>query len=85
MRVWPATIVFLLAPFSLGAQELAPEAIAKPGTDSWPTYNGEYSGRRHSSLDQINAANVASLSLAWMYRASNYAAGFGSVIKSTPI
>ncbi len=40
-----------------------------PGpTDSWPTYNGDYSGRRFSPLTSISAANVGSLSLAWMYR-----------------
>ncbi len=86
MRVWASTIVLSLAPVVLCGQELTPEALVKPGTDSWPTYNGEYSGQRHSPLDQINGSNVASLSLAWTYRASNYgAAGFGSVIKSTPI
>src|SRR5207237_5394763 len=58
----------------------------KPGADSWPTYNGDYSGRRHSSLNQINASNATALTSAWVYRASNYgAAGFGSVVKSTPI
>ncbi|PYU53964.1 MAG: acido-empty-quinoprotein group A, partial [Acidobacteria bacterium] len=84
MRVWASTLVLSLAPVVLCGQELTPEALVKPGTDSWPTYNGEYSGQRHSPLDQINGSNVASLALAWMYRASNYgAAGFGSVIKST--
>ena len=37
---------------------------------SWPTYNGDYSGRRYSSLAQINQSNVGSLSLAWVHRAS---------------
>jgi len=40
-----------------------------PGpTDSWPTYNGDYSGRRFSPLTKITAANVGALSLSWMYR-----------------
>src|SRR5258705_13226009 len=86
MRIWALTFVLLLAPGVLCGQELTPEALVKPGTDSWPTYNGEYSGQRHRPLDQINTSNVASLSSVWMYRATNYgAAGFGSVIKSTPI
>jgi len=86
MRVWSLTLVLSLAPFVLCGQELTPGALVKPGTDSWPTYNGDYSGQRHSPLDQINASNAASLSLAWLYRSGNYgAAGFGSVIKSTPI
>ena len=32
--------------------------IAKPAPDSWPTYNGDYSGRRYSTLTKITAANV---------------------------
>jgi len=37
-------------------------------TDSWPTYNGDFSGRRFSPLTKISATNVGALSLAWMYR-----------------
>jgi alcohol dehydrogenase (cytochrome c) len=33
--------------------------------ETWPTYNGDYSGRRYSSLTQINKDNVKSLKLAW--------------------
>jgi alcohol dehydrogenase (cytochrome c) len=29
--------------------------------DVWPTYNGDYSGRRYSALDQISAANIDQL------------------------
>jgi alcohol dehydrogenase (cytochrome c) len=76
----------LAAPLALCAQQLPPDSLLKPATTNWPTYNGDYSGRRYSSLDQINAGNVASLSTAWVYRASNYGAGgFGSVVKSTPL
>ena len=31
-------------------------------------YNGDYSGRRFSTLKKINDANISSLSLAWVYR-----------------
>jgi acido-empty-quinoprotein group A len=86
MKVWTLTLVLFLAPVVISGQALTPQTILKPGADTWPTYNGDYSGRRHSPLDQINASNVASLTSAWMYRASNYgASGFGSMIKSTPI
>ena len=37
----------------------------------WPTYNGDYSGRRFSPLKQITASNVNALTLAWMYRISD--------------
>lgn len=55
----------LLAP----AQLLNPALLSKPATDSWPTFNGDYSGRRFSTLDQINQSNVKQLSLAWVSRA----------------
>ena len=44
-------------------------------TDSWPTYHGDYSGRRYSTLKQINATNVKSLTLAWVYRLNTSRAG----------
>src|SRR5690349_5048976 len=44
-------------------------------TDSWPTYHGDYSGRRYSTLKQINTANVKGLSLAWVYRVNTSRAG----------
>src|SRR5437588_12840232 len=49
------------------AQELDAAALLKPATDTWPSYNGDYSGRRYSTLDQINAGNVNSLTLAWAF------------------
>ncbi len=39
----------------------------KPPVDSWPTYNGDYSGQRFSPLKQINQLNVKALTLAWVY------------------
>jgi PQQ-dependent dehydrogenase (methanol/ethanol family) len=39
--------------------------ILNPKPGDWPTYNGNISGNRHSSLDQINASNVNKLALQW--------------------
>ncbi len=33
----------------------------------WPSYGRDYSNQRYSRLDQINAANVGQLELAWKY------------------
>src|SRR5271154_5479627 len=71
------------------AQLLSPQKLleAEP-TDTWPTYNGDYSGRRFSPLTQIQSANVSSLTLAWMYRAqvsSPMRAVASRDIKSTPL
>ena len=54
--------------------------IEKPTPDSWPTYNGDYSGKRFSALTKITAANVKNISLAWLYDLP--AAG---TIKATPL
>jgi len=63
----------------LVAQGLTPEKLLQPSPDTWPTYNGDYSGRRFSTLDQINSGNISSLALAWAFRARTAA------IKSTPL
>ncbi|MEO7273240.1 MAG: acido-empty-quinoprotein group A [Vicinamibacterales bacterium] len=66
---------------AVGAQNgLQPAAILKPTPDSWPTYNGDYSGRRFSPLKSITDANVKALSLAWLYTVTA-----GGPIKSTPL
>jgi alcohol dehydrogenase (cytochrome c) len=39
-----------------------------PLAESWPTYNGDYSGRRFSTLTKINDKNVGSLTQAWTFR-----------------
>ena len=56
--------------------------------DAWPIYNGDYSGRRFSELDQINQSNIGRLKIEWMYRIANIGPmrGVGGpVIKSTPL
>src|SRR5690349_995355 len=50
---------------------LDPASINKPLGDSWPTYSGDYTGRRYSSLTQINQTNVKHMTLAWTRRLAN--------------
>ena len=82
LRAWLAVLAFLFG-FCLNgrlhAQGLDAAALLKPPTDAWPTYNGDYSGRRYSPLAQINASNVQLLSVAWAFRVR------AGVIKSTPL
>ena len=49
-------------------QMLDPALLSKPLGEAWPTYSGDYSGKRYSSLTQINQSNVRSLTLAWTSR-----------------
>ena len=56
----------------------------------WPHYGGNHGGQRHSSLDQINASNIASLKEVWRYRtgdlnAENLAAHNLPAFEATPI
>jgi alcohol dehydrogenase (cytochrome c) len=64
----------------------AASALAQPSmpADSWPTYNGDYSGRRFSPLAKINAGNVRQLTLSWMWRLTA-SGGSSSNIRSTPL
>jgi alcohol dehydrogenase (cytochrome c) len=43
------------------------EDLLKGPADNWPTYAGDYTGRRHSSLAQITAANAGRLTTKWVY------------------
>ena len=62
------------------AQGLDPASLLKPAADSWPTYHGDYSGRRHSALTQITPDNVKQLGLAWAFQT-----GRSDQIKASPI
>ena len=76
--ILPAFLVFGLVSVALAADPpagLDPALLTKPPTDSWPTYHGDYSGRRYSTLSQINTDNVKGLSLAWIYRANTSSQG----------
>jgi len=67
--VWPSLLV-VCCTMVLSAQHsgLDPASLLKPLGDSWPSYSGDYTGRRYSALTQINQSNVTRLSLAWSAR-----------------
>ena len=63
-------VIVCIASAIVAAQQtgLDPATILKPLSESWPTYSGDYSGRRYSTLTQVNQSNVKNLSLAWTTR-----------------
>jgi alcohol dehydrogenase (cytochrome c) len=73
------TVGALIAVTCVCGQGLDPAALLKPPTGTWPTYNGDYSGRRYSTLTQINRSNVGSLAMAWAFQTHS------SELKSTPL
>ena len=44
------------------AQRVAPETLLNPPADSWLTYHGDYSGKRHSTLTAITYTSMPKLS-----------------------
>jgi alcohol dehydrogenase (cytochrome c) len=75
-----AASVIVASSAALLAQQVAPEALLNPPADSWLTYHGDYSGRRHTTLSAVTPANVHQLTLAWAFQ-TNQQAG----VKATPI
>jgi alcohol dehydrogenase (cytochrome c) len=72
----------MAATFSPGAsaQGVDNQTLLHPPANSWPQYHGDYSGRRHSTLTQINPENAKQLTLAWAFQTDQR-----SEIKSSPL
>jgi alcohol dehydrogenase (cytochrome c) len=52
--------------------DVAPSALTEqPVGENWLSYNGDYTGRRYNSLDQINVGNVGRLRAQWVFHAPN--------------
>jgi alcohol dehydrogenase (cytochrome c) len=61
------------------AQASDPGGSIPSVSSEWPTFNGDFSGRRYSLLSQINKGNVDSLKLAWAFQTH------AVTLKSTPL
>ena len=84
-RFWGSAAAFSLlagmaASTLLSAQNVDDKLLLKPPADSWPSYHGDYTGKRHSALTQINAGNVNSLTLAWAFQTNK-----AGTVKASPI
>jgi len=61
--------------------DVQPEKLlVQPAAENWPSYNGDYTGRRFSSLNQINKTNVGGLRVDWVFHAPN-----SSALEVTPV
>jgi len=47
------------------------DLLAQPVGANWTSYNGDYTGRRYSSLHEITTANVRQLRTAWVFHPGN--------------
>jgi alcohol dehydrogenase (cytochrome c) len=56
------------------------DLLVKPVGADWPSYNGDYTGRRYSRLSQIDVSNVGKLRAEWVFHSSN-----SSSLEVTPV
>ncbi|PYX37979.1 MAG: PQQ-dependent dehydrogenase, methanol/ethanol family [Acidobacteria bacterium] len=68
------------APISTTVDVLPADLVAQPPGDNWVSYNGDYSGRRYSSLSEINVQNVGQLRAQWVFHSDN-----SSRLEVTPV
>ncbi|PYX17268.1 MAG: PQQ-dependent dehydrogenase, methanol/ethanol family [Acidobacteria bacterium] len=61
----------LNAPISAAIDVLPEHLVAQPPAANWPSYNGDYTGRRYSSLAEINVNNANQLRTQWVFHADN--------------
>lgn len=47
------------------------DLLARPVGTNWTSYNGDYTGRRYSSLSQINRDNAGRLRAQWVFHSRN--------------
>ncbi|MGH9325639.1 MAG: PQQ-dependent dehydrogenase, methanol/ethanol family [Terriglobia bacterium] len=59
------------APVSTLIDVRAADLLVTPPSSNWPSYNGDYTGRRYSRLSQIRVANVRQLRAAWVFHSRN--------------
>ena len=55
------------APITVSTSDL----LTSPAGANWTSYNGDYTGRRYSSLREINTGNVQRLRAAWVFHPGN--------------
>jgi alcohol dehydrogenase (cytochrome c) len=68
------------APVTAVVNVSAEELLALPVGANWTSYNGDYTGRRYSSLRQINPENVVRLRAAWVFHP-----GKSENLEATPV
>ena len=74
-----ATIVVVLVGIAIGQEQpvsspitvSASDLLTSPAGANWASYNGDYTGRRYSSLREINTGNVQQLRAAWVFHPGN--------------
>src|SRR5579863_9484845 len=83
-----AALALLGASTHTSTLSVDPDTIGLAPVTTWPTFNGDYSGARFSTLTQIRPDNVNRLETQWVYRITEVGAQRGApepIIKCTPL
>src|SRR5215510_4922088 len=77
----------LLASFALLVLALAMTVAAQQGAKNgeWRRIGGDGGNTRYSPLDQINAANVKNLKIAWTWKGDNFGSGLEMKNENAPL
>ena len=59
------------SPMPIDIQVTASDLLTQPVGANWTSYNGDYTGRRFSSLQEVKVSNVAQLRAAWVFHPGN--------------
>ena len=90
-RRWLVAVCAYILSIPLSGQDSNPSLARAPGVkasqllsrtikDDWPSYNGDYTGRRFSSLTQITPQNVRHLQAQWVFHSRN-----AGILEVTPV
>jgi quinoprotein glucose dehydrogenase len=77
-----ASLVLLAGVTDLRAQATPPFTTSR---GEWPSYTGDTRGTRYSPLDQINAANFATLEVAWRFKTDSLGPRPEYKLEGTPL
>jgi alcohol dehydrogenase (cytochrome c) len=84
---WLFALLLFAAPVALGAQSasesdiVTSEDLLKTALhENWPSYNGDYTGRRYSSLTQVTPQNAHMLQAQWVFHSRN-----AGILEATPL
>jgi glucose dehydrogenase len=76
-------LLVVIAAAAIGALPRANGRGTQAG--EWRYWGGDEGSTRYSPLDQINAANVAKLEIAWRWSAANFGPEVDHIYRATPI
>src|SRR6202007_2435895 len=90
-RRWLIAVCAYILSIPLSGQDSGPSLARAPGVqasqllsrtikDDWPSYNGDYTGRRFSGLRQITPQNVGHLQAQWVFHTKT-----PGVLEATPV